>query len=79
MGTKGNVNLENQLVQRYSDGLLESSVRTTTQIEFWNLFEKYNKKLSPYLNSNDLSQLKEETIILIHTNQLKKITAKYLK
>ena len=78
MGTKANVNLENQLVQRYSDGLLESSVRATRQIEFWNLFEQYNKKLSPYINSNELTQLKEETTIVIHTNQLKKITAKYI-
>lgn len=76
LGTRGNKNLENQLFQSYSDGLVESLERASTQ-EFWNLFEKYNKKLAPYLNSKDLMQLQDEAMIRIHTSNLKTILAKY--
>ncbi|HCY77660.1 MAG TPA: recombinase RecQ [Ignavibacteriales bacterium] len=77
LGTRGNKNLENQLIQSYSDGLVESSERASTQSEFWNLFESYNKKLAPYLLSQDLLQLKEDAMLRIHTSNLKNILAKY--
>ncbi len=77
LGTRGNKNLENQLIQSYSDGLADSSERASTQSEFWDLFEKYNQKLSQYLNSKDLLQLKEEALLRIHTSNLKNILAKY--
>jgi superfamily II DNA helicase RecQ len=76
LGTRGNKNLENQLIQSYSDGLEESLKRTSPK-DFLNLFEKYNKKLSPYISSKDLMQLQDEAMIHIHTSNLKTILSKY--
>ena len=78
MGTRGNKNLEDQLAMRYSEGLIESSERASSPYEFWDLFEKYNKIISTYLEEDQLSILKQDTSVLIHTNQFKKISTKFL-
>lgn len=75
---KDNENLKNQLVSRYAAGMLEYYDRIASDADFWNLFSMYNKRISPYLDAEQLETLIEETSLLIHANQLRKITSSYL-
>jgi len=73
MGTKNNVNLEEQLVSRYSEGMIEFSNRVNKQKQFWKLFMEFNQVLENYLKPEDLKTLVDETSFLIYTNQLRTI------
>ncbi|WP_133557358.1 DEAD/DEAH box helicase [Algoriphagus boseongensis] len=75
---KENENLKNQLVNRYAAGMIEFYERIEIESEFWDLFQVYNERISPYLDEEQLETLIEETSFLIHANQLKKITTNYL-
>lgn len=78
MQVKINENLKNQLVSRYSAGMMEFKERISSPRTFWDLFNTYNQIISPYLSSEQLEILIEETRFLIHARQLKGITANYL-
>lgn len=75
---KENENLRNQLVSRYSTGMLEFYDRIDSNEDFWELFQTFNEKIAPYIDSSQLEVLIEETSLLIHSNQLKSITSIYL-
>lgn len=75
---KENENLKNQLVSRYAAGMIEFYGRIESEADFWNLFNVFNEKISPYLDAAQLETLVEETNFLIHANQLQKITTSYL-
>ncbi len=77
LGTKNNQNLENQLVLRYSEGMRESSERASSQLKFWELYEEFNEFLASYLPPERLDVLKEETLLLVHSGQLSRITQRY--
>ena len=78
MQVKNNENLKNQLVIRYSTGMIVFHERIASQGAFWDLFNRYNQIISPYLSSEQLEILIEETSLLIHSNQLTIIKSKYL-
>ena len=77
LGVKKNKNLKKQLLQKYSDGMIEFSNRFDHAKEFWDLFEVYNKALSIHLTQKQFHTLKEETSLLVHSNILDKITSNY--
>ena len=80
MGTKKNKNLEEQLVLRYSEGMIEFSKRTENQKEFWILFTDYNEVLNEYfIQKQELNTLIEETTFMIHASNLQSIKNKYLE
>lgn len=79
LGTKNNANLENQLSQRYTDGMIDFSKRFNTQKEFWKFYELYNKQLVNLHKAKNLKELQDNAILQIHINQLSTITSTYLK
>lgn len=80
MGTKKNKNLEEQLVLRYSEGMIEFSKRTENQKEFWTLFTDFNEVLNEYfIEKQELNTLIEETTVMIHASNLQSIKNKYLE
>ena len=80
MGTKKNKNLEEQLVLRYSEGMIEFSKRTENQKEFWTLFTDFNEVLNEYfIEKQELKTLIEETTFMIHASNLQSIKNKYLE
>jgi superfamily II DNA helicase RecQ len=72
-----NENLKNLFIQRYSDGMINMSRRTTPEI-FWEMFERYNKIVSVYIDSDSFDVLVTETTFLLHSDKLTEITNKYL-
>jgi superfamily II DNA helicase RecQ len=80
MGTKKNKNLEEQLVLRYSEGMIEFSKRIENNIEFWELFDEYNEIIKGYFTKKKvIKTLIEETSLLIHANNFQTIKNKYLE
>lgn len=75
---KENENLKNQLVSRYSTGMMEFHDRIESPTVFWKLFNTYNQAIAPYLGEDQLGILIEETRFLIHAKQLKNIKSNYL-
>lgn len=75
---KENENLKNQLVSRYSTGMIEFHDRIENNEMFWKLFQDYNDRISPFIDGTQLEILIEETSLLVHSHQLKTITSKYL-
>lgn len=79
LGLKNNENIQNQLILRYSEGMIEIRNRTDDPYEFWNLFDKFNKLIEPHLSGDQIDTLKNETILLVYGNNLSKIASKYLE
>lgn len=79
MGTKKNLNLEKQLLLRYSEGMLEFSKRSSAQTDFWSMFDQFNEIVKDYLEEDKIEILKEETSLLIHASQFQAIKNKYLE
>jgi len=79
LGTQGNENLENELLNSYKEGMEEFENRIEDSSEFWNLFENYNAAIKQFSDKKQLSQLKNDTMLTIHGNKLKNITDKYLQ
>ena len=79
LGTKGNENLERELVTSYKEGMEEFENRIVDSVEFWNLFDKYNAVINQFSNKKQLTKLKQEIMLTIHGNKLKTITDKYLQ
>lgn len=79
IGTKKNKILEQQLLLRYSEGMVEFSKRSNQQMEFWDLFDQFNSVVENYLEKSNLEILKEETSLLVHANQFQSIKNKYLE
>ncbi|MGG5905447.1 DEAD/DEAH box helicase [Sphingobacterium daejeonense] len=78
LGTKNNDNLKNQLAQRYADGILDFSTRFNSQKEFWEFFELYNKQLETLLKVKKLKELKDNSTLQVHNNQINSILSNYL-
>jgi superfamily II DNA helicase RecQ len=79
MGTKGNKNLEEQLVSRYSEGTIEFNNRPNEYVYFISLFNDFNVVLSKYLKEEDYNTLIEETSFLIQMNKFRTVKNKYLE
>ena len=79
MGTKKNKNLEEQLILRYSEGMIEFSNRSNSQNSFWAFYDAFNEILNAYINNKMLDNLKEETSLLIHVGHFNLIKNKYLE
>lgn len=78
LGTKKNENLNNQLSQRYADGMLDFSERFNSQKEFWKFFELYNKQLDTLLKAKKLKELQDNSTLHVHNNQINVIISNYL-
>jgi len=79
MGTKGNKNLEEQLVSRYSEGMIEFYNRPNEYDSFNNLFTEFNKHILPHLKQSEYDILIEETSFLIQMNKFRTVKNKYLE
>lgn len=79
MGTKGNKNLEEQLVSRYSEGMIEFCRRPNEYDNFENLFSNFNNVISHYLKHKDFNILVEETRFLIQMEKFRTVKNKYLE
>jgi hypothetical protein len=79
MGTKGNKNLEEQLIARYSEGMIEFYNRPTEYDDFEELFNDYNASISPYLGKREYQTLVEETYFLIQMTKFRTVKNKYLE
>lgn len=79
MGTKKNKNLEEQLILRYSEGMIEFSNRSNSQNSFRAFYDAFNEILNAYINNKMLDNLKEETSLLIHVGHFNLIKNKYLE
>jgi superfamily II DNA helicase RecQ len=79
MGTRKNQNLIDQLVLRYSEGMIEFSNRIDQKTEFWELFKKFNKVIENFVEPNELKTLAEETSFLILASTFKTLTKKYIE
>jgi superfamily II DNA helicase RecQ len=79
MGTKNNIGLQEQIVTRYSEGMIEFSARMNTQESFWKLFNNFNSFLEGNIKKNDLKTLIDETTFLIHSSQFRLLKNKYLE
>lgn len=78
MGTRKNQNLENQLSQKYYEGMIGFSERFSKQTMFWRLFSNYNDFIINHLNDQNLTSVIHQTELLLHNGQISKIKAKYL-
>lgn len=79
MGTKRNKNLEEQLVSRYSEGMIEFFNRQHDYDNFNSLFKDFNTIISKYLKQDDYNTLVEETSFLIQINKFRTVKNKYLE
>lgn len=79
LGTKGNENLEHELYESYIDGMLEFEKGMENPVKFWQFFEEYNKKIYSDSYKEELSVLKQEIEIKIHSKHSKQIIDKYLQ
>lgn len=79
LGTNNNENLEKEVVNSYKEGMLGFAERIENLEQFWILFENYNKLITSDQNKERLSVLKQEIILMVHGNIVKKITNKYTK
>lgn len=81
LGTRGNENLEIQLYNSYSEGLIDAEKRerkNNNEAEFWEFMNIFNTVLSDFLEEDVLSIMKDETMFLIHNNIARLITNKYI-
>jgi len=78
LGTNNNENLEKEVIESYKEGMIEFAKREQKLINFWHLFEEYNKILKPF-SDNKLKELKDEITIKIHNNKFKNIAIKYIE
>lgn len=78
LGTKQNINLENELVQNYKEGMEDLAVRMNYDFDFWDIFGEFNNKIKVYRQSVDIDALVDETKLIIHSNRLNDIVEKYI-
>ena len=79
LGTRGNENLERQLYDSYSEGMIDASIRMKDEItEFWKLFDHFNGIIGTYLDSSKMNELKEETSFQVHAELAKMLIEKYI-
>jgi superfamily II DNA helicase RecQ len=79
MGTKGNKNLEEQLIARYSEGMIEFYNRPSEYYDFEELFNHFNASIYPYLSKKEYQTLVEETYFLIQMTKFRTVKNKYLE
>jgi len=79
LGTRDNENLEIQISKNYIDGMLEFEKGMDNSVQFWQFFEEYNKKIYTDSYRKQLSVLKQEIEIKIHSKHSKQIIDKYLQ
>ena len=78
LGTNNNDNLKKEVIESYKEGMLGFAERENELINFWVIFQKYNRILKPF-SGNKLEELKKEVTLKIHQNKLKNIATKYLE
>jgi len=79
LGTHNNENLIKELHKSYKDGMegfFHQYEKNT--VEFWAVFEKFNKFIKENTFAEDLTSLTYDVMLSIHGDNLKKITSKYL-
>lgn len=77
LGTNRNENLERELIESYKEGMLGFAERENNFTKFLEIFNNYNFLLKPF-STCKLDELKNEILVQIHHDKLKKITSKYL-
>jgi hypothetical protein len=78
LGFRTNENLKKQLIERYSEGMIDFAGRIEVRKDFWKLFHDFNIHLVGLLTPEELTILKEETTVLINAKEIKNITYKYI-
>jgi hypothetical protein len=79
MGTKGNKNLEEQLIARYSEGMIDFYIHPSEYENFEALFNHFNACIYPYLGKKEYQTLVEETNFLIKMTKFRTVKNKYLE
>jgi superfamily II DNA helicase RecQ len=79
MGTKGNKNLEEQFIARYSEGMIEFYIHPSEYEDFEALFNHFNACIYPYLGKKEYQTLVEETNFLIKMTKFRTVKNKYLE
>lgn len=78
LGTNNNINLENELIKTFKEGVHEFEMRKVNNDEFWTNFEDYSKIILPIDTTGLIKDLKDEVILNIHEVNIKLIEQKYL-
>ena len=78
LGTNNNVNLELEVLRSYEEGMIGFSEREEVLLNFWEVFDKYNKILEPF-SGVTLKELRAEIMLKVHNNEINNIAAKYLQ
>ena len=78
LGTKQNINLENELIQNYKEGMEDLAIRMDYDFDFWEIFSRFNEKIKVYNQAVDITKLADETKLMIHGNRLNDIVDKYI-
>lgn len=79
LGTKGNKNLELELVKSYQDGMIEMATRLNYSDQFWELFCVFNKKVDGHIVRSKLQLPTGEVKLAIHGMRLNNIVEKYTR
>ena len=79
LDSRGNDNLNSELISSYLEGMSEFESRINNSVGFWALFDKYNEIIGQFSNKKQLLELKTEVSLIIHARELKNITKKYLQ
>jgi hypothetical protein len=72
-------NLEEQLIARYSEGMIEFYNRPSEYHDFEELFNHFNASIYPYLSKKEYQTLVEETYFLIQMTKFRTVKNKYLE
>ncbi|MCK5520488.1 MAG: hypothetical protein KAI81_05200, partial [Candidatus Marinimicrobia bacterium] len=80
LGTKNNENLEKELENNYIEGMIEYYKRLENKNIFWDsIFLPYNENIVSYIDPDKLEKWTNEIELLVHVNEVKQITKKYLE
>ena len=78
LGTNNNENLEIEVLKSYEEGMIRFSEREEDLVNFWKLFDKFNKILEPF-SGMKLKELKAEIMLKVHNNEINNLATKYLQ
>ena len=78
LGTNNNENLEIEVLKSYEEGMIGFSEREEDLVNFWKLFDKFNKILEPF-SGMKLKELKAEIMLKVHNNEINNLATKYLQ
>jgi hypothetical protein len=79
LGTHNNENLEQELERSYKEGMIGFYERMENKKQFWDMiFMIYNTIIANHMNEEILNKFSSEIELLVHSNEINKITKKYL-